>query len=155
MNILALDLGTKTGWAFSNNGAFASGTKNFSTNKTAARGLRFLNFRRWLAEILTKRSVDLVVFEDVMGHIGTYAAHAYGGFVAHLTALCEEKKIPYRGFYVKTIKKFIACSGNASKEDVIAAVERKGFRPIDDNEADSIAILLLALDTPNLQFELK
>lgn len=33
-------------------------------------------------------------------------------------------------------------SGNASKAAVIAAVQRQGFAPKDDNEADAIALLL-------------
>ena len=78
MNILALDLGTKTGWAFDKDGEIISGTKNFATGKTASKGLKFANFRRWLAEFLTQQSVDLVVFEDVIGHLGLFAAHACG-----------------------------------------------------------------------------
>jgi hypothetical protein len=45
---------------------------------------------------------------------------------------------------VKTIKKFITGCGNASKQDVINAVQTRGYRPIDDNEADAIALALLA-----------
>jgi hypothetical protein len=93
------------------------------------------------------RRVDMVVFEDVRNHAGVYAAHAYGGFVAILTSVCEMLKIPYRGVGVKTIKKFITGCGNASKQDVINAVQTRGYKPIDDNEADSIALALLAENT--------
>jgi hypothetical protein len=85
-----------------------------------------------------------VVFEEVYNHAGVYAAHAYGGFVAILTGVCEALKIPYRGFGVKTIKKFATGNGNASKQDVINAVQTRGYRPTDDNEADAIALALLA-----------
>jgi hypothetical protein len=94
--------------------------------------------------MLSAYVLDLVVFEDVRNHAGVYAAHAYGGFMAHMMAVCEELKIPYQGFWVKTIKKFITGSGNAGKQDVINALQNKGYRPIDDNEADAIALLLLA-----------
>jgi hypothetical protein len=39
---------------------------------------------------------------------------------------------------VGTIKRSLTGSGNASK----GAVERRGFAPKDDNEADTIALLL-------------
>ena len=42
--------------------------------------------------------------------------------------------------------RFIAGKGNADKQAVIAAVKGRGFTPVDDNEADAIAILLWAID---------
>jgi Holliday junction resolvasome RuvABC endonuclease subunit len=146
MNIFALDLGIKTGWALICNGLVKSGGVNFATTKLAGYGLRFLNFRNWLAEMLGKHGVELVVFEDVRAHAGVFAAHAYGGFMAQLASVCEEQRVQYRGFGVKTIKKFITGSGNAGKQDVIEALQTKGYRPVDDNEADAIALVLLAKD---------
>jgi hypothetical protein len=61
-------------------------------------------------------------------------------------------KILYRGFGIKTIKKFITGNGNANKQDAINAVQIKDYepmaedRPLDDNEADAIALALLAGD---------
>ncbi len=80
-------------------------------------------------------------------HVGTDAAHAYGGLLAVLTAWCEEHLVAYQGVPVGTIKRFIAGKGNADKAAVIAAVRAKGFSPADDNEADAIAILLWAIET--------
>ena len=93
-----------------------------------------------------------VVFEEVRRHAGTDAAHVYGGFLATLTSWCEERVIPYEGVPVGTIKRHVTgkslprtCSGgNASKREVIAAVRARGFDPVDDNEADALAILLWA-----------
>jgi Holliday junction resolvasome RuvABC endonuclease subunit len=153
MNMLALDLGTRMGWALLQTTEMLSGSVSFATNKRAGFGVRFLNFRNWLVEMLggtttaSKHKIDMVVFEDVRNHAGVYAAHVYGGFVAILTSVCEALKIPYRGFGVKTIKKFITGSGNASKQDVINAVQTRGWKPIDDNEADAIALALLAENT--------
>ena len=149
MVILALDLGTQTGWALRQTSGITSGTTtasgsvSFAGNKRAGFGVRFLNFQRWLVGMLEKHRVDMVVFEAVYNHAGTYAAHVYGGFAAQLAVICEEQQIPYRGFGVKTIKKFITGNGNASKQDVINAVQTRGYRPHDDNEADAIALLLL------------
>lgn len=144
MNILALDLGTKTGWALLQSFAVTSGSLSFVTNRLAGYGIRFLNFRNWLVGMFQKYQIDLVVFEDVRNHIGVYAAHAYGGFLAQLAAVCEEHQVPYQGFGVKTIKKFISGKGNANKQVIIEAIQAQGYKPIDDNEADAIALLLLA-----------
>ena len=73
---------------------------------------------------------------------GTDAAHIYGGFLAHLSAWCEERGVPYEGVPVGTIKAFVTGRGNANKAAMIAAIEARGFRPVDDNEADAIALLL-------------
>ncbi len=48
---------------------------------------------------------------------------------------------------VGTIKRFVTGRGNADKAAVIEAVRVRGYSPVDDNEADAIAILLWALET--------
>ena len=50
-------------------------------------------------------------------------------------------KIPYEGVPVGTIKRHITGKGNATKEEVIAAVRAKGLSPVDDNDADALALL--------------
>jgi Holliday junction resolvasome RuvABC endonuclease subunit len=91
--------------------------------------------------------IDAVYFEEVRRHIGTDAAHVYGGFLATLTAWCEQRSIAYQGVPVGTIKRFIAGKGNADKAAVMAAIHARGFNPADDNEADALAILLWAIET--------
>ena len=78
-------------------------------------------------------------------HVGVDAAHAYGGFLATLTAWCEHHPIPYQGVPVGTIKKYATGKGNAGKEDVIAAIRARGYVPVDDNEADALALLYWAI----------
>jgi len=110
--------------------------------------MRYLRFKRWLTEI--KQSVgdlDAVFFEEVRRHAGVDAAHAYGGFMAHLTAWCEHHQIPYRGVPVGTIKKHATGKGNAGKDLMIAAALSRGHAPADDNEADALALLHWAIET--------
>ncbi len=147
--ILALDLGTTTGWALRNlRGRILSGTAEFKPHRFEGGGMRYLRFERWLDETLRLAGdVEAVYFEEVRRHVGVDAAHAYGGFLAGVTAWCEEHAIAYRGVPVGTIKRFITGKGNADKAAVIAAVRERGFTPADDNEADAIAILLWAIET--------
>ena len=147
--ILALDLGTQTGWALSGrDGSITSGSQSFKPQRFEGGGMRFLRFKRWLTDIKQcNDGIDQVVFEKVRRPVGVDAAHAYGGFMGQLTAWCEQNAIPYQGVPVGTIKRFIAGKGNADKDAVIAAVQARGFNPTDDNEADAIAILLWAIET--------
>ena len=147
--ILALDLGTTTGWAFRNlRGRILSGTAHFKPHRFEGGGMRYLRFERWLDETLRLAGdVEAIYFEEVRAHAGTDAAHVFGGFLAGLTAWCEEHAIAYQGVAVGTIKRFVAGKGNVDKAAMIAAVRARGFSPADDNEADAIAILLWAIET--------
>ncbi|WP_341790142.1 hypothetical protein [Rickettsia endosymbiont of Polydrusus tereticollis] len=50
--ILALDLGTITGWALHyNNGSITSGTENFKMDKFEGGGMVFVRLQRWLSEL--------------------------------------------------------------------------------------------------------
>jgi Holliday junction resolvasome RuvABC endonuclease subunit len=93
----------------------------------------------------TVGGIGAAYFEEVRSHRGVAASHAYGGFLAHLTAWAEANKIPYRGVPVATIKRHVTGRGNADKDAVIAAVRALGFDPSDDNEADALALLDWAL----------
>jgi Holliday junction resolvasome RuvABC endonuclease subunit len=141
--ILALDLGTTTGWALRTpDGAITSGTQSFRPQRFEGGGMRFLRFKRWLTELKAHADgIDSLHFEEVRRHVSTDAAHVYGGFLATLTSWCEHHQIPYQGVPVGTIKKHATGKGNASKDEMITAMRRLGHVPTDDNEADALAIL--------------
>ena len=142
MNILALDLGTHFGYAILSDEKIISGTKKLK-NKTF--GNRFSEFIKWLYQILDCYEIEKVYFERVRRHLGTEAGHIYGAFMYLLAIVCEDLKIPYEGCEVREIKKYITGHGRATKDDVVKAVSNLGFSPTDDNEADAISILLLAI----------
>jgi len=148
-SVVALDLGTTTGWALRGRGDFiTSGTVSLKPSRFDGGGMRFVRFRRWLEQLDSDAGpIEAIYYEEVRRHVGTDAAHVYGGLQAVLTGWCEEHLVAYQGVPVGTIKRFIAGKGNADKAAVIAAVKANGFAPADDNEADAIAILLWALET--------
>ena len=155
--ILALDLGTTTGWALrSANGPVAHGFVSFKSQRFEGGGMRYLRFGRWLADMLTLSGsqtgsqtnltcIGAVYFEEVRRHLGVDAAHVYGGLLATLTAWCERHQIPYQGVPVGTIKRQATGKGNAGKAEVIAAMKALGHPVTDDNEADALALLHWAL----------
>ena len=147
--LLALDLGTTTGWALHGaDGLITSGTVSFRPGRFDGGGMRYLRFTNWLGELdRLSGPIATIWFEEVRRHAGTDAAHVYGGLMATLTAWAELRGVPYEGVPVGTIKRHATGKGNADKEAMIAAARARGFSPADDNEADAIAILFWALET--------
>lgn len=140
---LFLDLGTKMGWAvLYPDGRIISGVERFTPGRFEGGGMRFLKLTSWLVEIKnTLGAIESIHFEEVRMHAGVDAAHAYGGYMGHLTAWCEKNDIPYAGVHVGQIKKSATGKGNANKEAMIEAMKDLGHNPEDDNEADALALL--------------
>ena len=145
MKLLALDLGTVCGFAIFKDGKFISGTRKLGTYKEKF-GARFHEFRTWLLNIIAKHNIEAVYFERVFGHKGVEAAHCYRGFLYMLASVCFQQDIPCISFSVQAIKKFMTGKGNATKDEMIAAARQKGFNAETDDEADAIAIMLLAIE---------
>lgn len=147
--VLALDLGTTTGWALqAADGLITSGTVSFRPSRYDGGGMRYLRFRGWLDQLGRDAGpITAIHFEEVRRHVGTDAAHVYGGLLATLTSWAEVVGSAYQGVPVGTIKRHATGKGNADKAAMMAAARSRGFSPSDDNEADAIAILLWALKT--------
>ena len=104
--ILALDLGTTTGWALrAHDGLITSGTVSFRPSRYDGGGMRYLRFTNWLTELdQLSGPIAAIWYEEVRRHVGTDAAHVYGGLMATLTAWAELRGVPYQGVPVGTIK---------------------------------------------------
>lgn len=155
INMLALDLGTHCGFARAHGDVLqAYGTKNFNARKGDGPGQRWMKFRALLAnQYIAAGELHVVYYEDVQAHgprdkPNTIAAHIYGGFVAHLEAWCDVQRVRLVPLGVGTIKKSWTGRGNAKKDDMIAEAKRRGFKvgELDDNTADALAILHLAIE---------
>ena len=144
--ILALDLGSQTGWAYHIGSSTFSGAWDFKPRRFEGGGMRYLRFRNMLHELHSATPIATVYFEEVRRHAGTDAAHVYGGLMATLETWCEESRIPYQGVSIGAWKKQIpGLKGNASKDQVLAAVKLLGFSPGSSDEADAIGVLRYAL----------
>mgnify|MGYP000517679714 FL=1 len=144
--VLALDLGTKCGHVFGCPAARIDGVWDLKGGRYEGGGMRFLRFRRNLDELHAARPIGEVVYEEVRRHLGTDAAHVYGGLLGQLTAWCEEHGVPYEGVPVGTIKRWAVGKGNATKDQMIAAMVALGEQPKDDNHADALALWRLRMD---------
>lgn len=139
MNILALDLGTKCGWATNQN----SGVWNLKPTTNESAGRRYTKFRTLLLAAITTYKIDLVAFEEVHMHIGVDAAHCFGGLRAIMQTVCLDLKVEYQGVPVGTIKKHATGKGNAKKDQMILAATKlyPSVNVIDDNHADALCLL--------------
>lgn len=146
--ILALDLGTKTGWAFYDPayGDIPASGSELLYKVRQPRVTRWLNFKALLARLQMEcrtqygQPIDVVVYEEIRRHQGTRAAHIYGAFEAILELWANSVRAELVPMQVGTIKKKWTGSGSAKKIMMMAVAERLGYAPADDNEADAIAI---------------
>ncbi len=144
MKILAIDPGTKCGWAIDKK---HSGVWNLKPNKFDSGGMRFVELYGHIRKVIA--GVDLIIYERVERHSSTYAGHIYGGIIAVVHGICEEFLVPYKGIPVGTIKKHATGKGSAKKEAMILAAQAR-FRDVnikDDNHADALCLLGYAHDT--------
>lgn len=157
MRILALDLGSKTGWALFDNGAETSGTWTLATDKQlkaqkAAGKNRSCDIRaRQLKDHLESffPVPDYVYFEDVMFASTSMQAHLWGGFRA-IVSLMEPPSI-IRAIPVGTLKKFATGHGGATKEMMASSLGKyreilspERILKMDDNEVDAYWLMRFA-----------
>lgn len=140
--ILALDFGTRTGWAALSDGHVESGVQTFDLARGESTGMRFIRFRRWLEEILTLTQPGLCVYEAAH-HRGGYATEFLVGLATQLQEACAERGIEYVTVHSATLKKAVCGSGRADKSAMLAEARRRfsGWEIADDNEADSLLLL--------------
>ncbi|MBD9476482.1 hypothetical protein IB268_26465 [Achromobacter sp. ACM01] len=147
VNILALDLGTKTGFALRRrDGTCRHGTEVFTPRKSWSEGQKWARYRAWLAGVIRDEQIHRVVYEQVIRHEVKGrpvwdAAHAYGAFEAITHMVCDGFNIRAHGVNLSTVKKSFTGSGRAKKEDMVLQAKTRGFKVVDDNNADALAIL--------------
>ena len=144
MIFVGLDPGSHTGWAIlsADGSRIASGTWDLSARRPEGGGMRFLRCRTLLGELFNSHIGDrALAYEEVRRHLGVDAAHVYGGIVAVVQALCEERSVPYRGIPVGTAKKLATGKGNADKAAMMAAaVAHWRLAEVGEDEADALWI---------------
>ncbi|NSX16920.1 hypothetical protein HTY52_22775 [Cupriavidus taiwanensis] len=143
LNVLALDLGTTTGWAVATrDGRQRSGSMRLDPKKLGGNGRRWIAFREWLTATAREvGGVQVVYVEDVRRHVSNLSARVYCGYLAMLEAWCAANNVRMELVGVGTVKKHWTGNGRASKTDMIVEAERRGINVLLDDEADALAIL--------------
>lgn len=142
MTILALDLATRTGWAIVRDGrVIESGVQSFDKRRGESNGLLFLRARKWLASF---DRPDLVAYERAHFRGGA-ATEICVGLQTRAQEQAAEWGVESAPVATGTLKAWATGNGRADKAAMIqwAAVQIRR-RPIDDNEADAVAVGLWA-----------
>lgn len=131
MKILAVDIGTKTGWCYWSDNTFSCGTWTLATPKEVkAWGLTRLTRRqdprvaRLQKHILDYcGDIDVLIHEDVAFSSYTLAVQLYAALRSAVWLSCGTKVIR-ECVGVTVLKKFATGAGNAPKEQMMGAVAR-------------------------------
>lgn len=84
-------------------------------------GVKFMLFERRVKELLEEFKPDLVAYEIWNAHKGLQAAQALAGYLATLTKVLEELRVPGVGLNVQEIKQHATGSRYASKDKMLKA----------------------------------
>lgn len=149
--ILALDLGTATGWALAKQTfpgsteyqLVESGVQTFDVKRGESPGMRYLRFRRWLEDV-TPGDCILICYEQTH-HRGGAATEVAAGLATRVQELCALRAIEHAAVHSASLKKWTVGRGNADKTAMLAAVCTRWKIVHDDNEADALALLHYAL----------
>lgn len=156
--VIGLDLGTTCGWAYTTDQLrihpALSGEWKLEPPAYAGGGMRFLLFRQRLQDLLRHFEYQCAIyFEEVRRHKGVHAAHMYGGWMAVLGEVCEDRDVPYASLKIADVKRRATGKGNAKKPAMMAAAEKKwGLEgpggpdwKVLENQADALWILATGL----------
>jgi crossover junction endodeoxyribonuclease RuvC len=155
LKVLALDLGTQTGFCYNLNRETEhvwvefAGTKTWATPKEITlfrkqrmdRRLdpRIWHFHKWLSHLLHENRFDVVVFEDVQFASTTLACQLWASLRSVVWVNCEDTHTLTECVNVKTLKKWATGDGNATKETMAAFAIKSGYElpTLDDNGIDA------------------
>ena len=143
MIILALDLGTTTGWALFRDGERLD-SGEWDLKPLVGRGERWKRFEkklrdaiRWAQQFSVETGVDFTVVAEDGGSFHTNAARVHNGLRALLELECFKRDIDQHYVAIKTIKKHATGNGNAKKPEMIAAAGAK-WGCTAEHEADAL-----------------
>jgi hypothetical protein len=133
--ILALDLGTLTGWAIRVDGSMESGVEDFTLVRGESPGMRYLKFNTWLRTVTTpildaagEGRLGLLAYEQAH-HRGGAATEVLSGLTTRVQEFCARFELNHVAVHTATLKKFVTGKGNADKAMMASAIYRRGWLP--------------------------
>lgn len=139
IKILALDIATTTGWACGKGINLSYG--HLTVGPCDNLSDKFFRFHNLMEKFIDIKKPEVIAIEQpfIRGYASTYWLC---GTCAIAEMLAASRRISVIKFSPTTIKKFVTGSGRASKEDMMKAITKKGFKPEVHDEADAIGLHL-------------
>lgn len=144
--ILALDLGTRTGWAYALPGG-APAHAHVRLPNDRGDGAFFSAFRRFLLDHITVHAPRLIVYEAPLitgSATSVQTVFRLFGLAAHTVEIAHIREVRCERANNASVKKFLTDNGRAKKPEVMDAIRARGWEPDGDDEADALAVLLWA-----------
>ena len=159
MRILALDLGTTTGWALQDDDLRASGSWQLATPKEIREQAKAdknrccdCRFGRLQSHVHKLAPIGVIYFEDVEFSTYTYQTQLWAGFRTVLTLMYPSFVPKLVAVPVGTLKQFATGKGNATKDMMEQALRLDSYYKskvaltlVDDNEVDALHLLRYAI----------
>lgn len=164
MSILAIDIGSKTGWAIKrNDGLVISGNLDMNPKNKVKTikgkkeklyehpGIRYKKFNDLLIELSSNYGeINEIAYEDVKRHTGVMAAHLYGGFKAILQMFSYKINAELFPYGVGVCKLEAVGIGRSDKEASKLFAKKWTGREIEsEDEADALTVLYTHLKRTN------
>lgn len=141
MQILALDIARRTGWAHSNG---TSGVKDFGFHPDEVWGARWERAIAWLSDVVPPNT-KAIAYDNgfVRGEAATHQHHALRTVIELIAFRQQCRTIPIRP---NAVKKFACAHGHASKQSMVVSARKRwpAVEIIDHNHADALWLLAYA-----------
>lgn len=143
MKILGLDPANQCGWAFDDGFGVTFGVWSLKDKTDQHAGRRLERFRRRLFTFRREHGFEVIGFEDAsFGSNNAHTAASHNELCGVIKMVAAELEVPVFDYKPNHLKKWLTGSGKASKQDMIAAVERRfQIKTDNDNIADAIAVM--------------
>lgn len=146
MNIIALDLASKVGWASLRDDKLEVGTWKNPTQYSASPGAFMAAFVDWFADMNRWQEMEVVAYEMSAHHrtpIQSLIAH---GLITRVQEWAYRHDVKQLHVWPNTLKKFATGNGNCGKDQVIVAMRKRwNWHGKDADEADALAVLTWAV----------
>lgn len=142
MKLITLDLASRTGWTAGPIDCPPVWGHFELSGSGRCFGRRMWLFESWLHRMIDEHEPDELVYEKPIIGRGTTLESRYItiGLATHTEKVCYEHGVRYLWVDNKTAKKEFSGSGNATKDDMIAAARVRGFKVLVHDEADALAV---------------
>lgn len=140
MNILALDLATRTGFAHTD------GTSGVWVLPPGKNGTRWKMFRNWLDTLLACNPTDLIVAEASLHQPGL-AGRMANAMHTIIEMSCDTYGCDYKRVAASTLKKYATGNGRATKPEMYEAAKKRGLtvNVESDDHVDALWLLHYAV----------
>lgn len=140
--VLALDLGTSTGWC--------AGTAGKPTTDSVVlfkagydNGAIAASLCDWLADMITMHDPTVIYFESPLNrgdHSGVQAGRILLGLSMVVELVAWRREVPCREANVSTVRKAVVGRGNARKPDVMTWCLANGMTPPNFDASDACVL---------------